>query len=418
MRDPVVWVVNHYTTLPSRDGAGHRHFRLAQEMRGRGWNPVLILASTQHPSGSQYSGARAGNIYAVEEGVSYAMLRVPAYRGGVQRLRNMFYFTAMLVKPSSTRHLPAPDLVIGSTVHLGAAWGARRLARRHGVPFVFEIRDIWPETLIDLGRLRAGSRLARLMKRFARRLCADADLVISPLPGVREYLDGLGLEKTPFKWISNGVDLEEEQPPEAVPAHDDFTVMYLGSLGNANGVRGLLEAFDRANDAPGAKRLRLRIVGDGTRAADLQKLAASLRSADAITFERRIPRGDVVPRAREADALIVNIEDLPVYRFGISLNKLFDYLAAARPIIIATSASNNPVAEAGAGFTVPAGDLEALAAAIRRMSETSDQERAAMGRRGRTHVESEYTYASLGARLAGALEETVRAVRASTAERA
>ncbi len=409
MTDRVAWVINHYTTIPSRDGAGHRHFRLAQALRDHGWNAVLLLASTRHPSGDQHLPAGVRRKAGVEGGVSYAMLRASQYRTGIQRLRNMAQFAVALLRRSSVRGLPKPDLVIGSTVHLLAAWAALRLARRYRVPFVFEIRDIWPETLVDLGHLKARNFLARSMRRFARHLCASADLVLSPLPGVRDYLDGLGLEDKPFVWISNGVDLDEGVEPRVeVEADDDFTFMYLGSLGNANGMRGLLTAFDRACAISKTPSMRLRIVGDGTQAQPLQRFAESLPSAERISFEPRIPRGEVVARAREADALVVNVEDLPVYRFGISLNKLYDYLAAARPIVIATSAVNNPVSDAAAGITVPAGDPKLLSEAMLRLSQVDPTERMAMGRRGREHVELHYTFAALGERLANALDDTVR----------
>lgn len=417
-RSHTVWVINHYTTIPSRDGAGHRHFRLAQELRAGGWDSVLLLASTRHPSGAQYLPTRIRRRVAVEGDVTYAMLRVPAYQNGLQRLRNMASFAVALLRRSSVRNLPAPDVIVGSTVHLLAAWAALRLARRHRIPFVFEIRDIWPETLVDLGHLTARNPLAVAMRWLSRHLCANAALVLSPLPGVREYLNDLGLRHVPFEWVSNGVDLADEDGSLAeARADQDFVFMYLGSLGNANGVRGLLDAFDLACSMPGSRGLRLRIVGDGTQEDALRRHAASLASADRVSFEARIPRGRVVARAHEADALVVNIEDLPVYRFGISLNKLFDYLAAERPIVIAASAVNNPVADADAGLTVPAGDSSRLAEAMREVSELDEATRSAMGRRGREHIESTYTFRALGQRLASVLDDTVDGARAANASR-
>jgi len=401
---PVVWIINHYSTIPSRDGAGARHFRLAQELVRNGWRPLLILASTTHPAGAQHLGRGERRRRGVEEGVPFLMVRTPRYRGGLQRVWNMAVFAVRLLLPGTVRGVPTPDVVVGSTVHLLASWAALRLARRYRVPFVFEIRDIWPETLIDLGKLQAGSLAARLMSRVSRHLASQASLVVSPLPGVRSYLDGMGLGDTPFHWASNGVDLPQQSDARYPAVRDEFVIMYLGSHGNANGLEGLLDAFDEAAGRPDrTQKLRLRLVGDGTQKETLRIRAAALKSAELIEFEDRIPRSEVIDRAREADALIVNLEDLPVYRFGISLNKLYDYLVAERPIIIATSAVNNPVADAGAGLTVPAGDSTALATAIREMSELPQEVRAEMGRRGATHVETQYTYAAIGDHLAIAL---------------
>jgi len=408
---PVVWIVNHYSTIPSKDGAGNRHFRLAQQLAANGWQPVLFLASTRHPSGEQHIDDGGWRRVGREGGVPYVMLKSPAYGNGIARLLNMVMFAAKLLVPKATRGVPAPDLIVGSTVHLLAAWSALRLARRHRVPFVFEIRDIWPETLVDLGALSASNPLSRAISRFSRHLCANADLVIAPLPGVRTYLDGLGLSHVPFEWVSNGVDLpNDDGATEVEPAGDDgdFTLMYLGSHGNANGLTGLLDAFEVASsEMSGSRTLRLRLVGEGSQKEGLQKYAATLRAAEKITFEPRIPREDVTERAREADALVVNVEDLPVYRFGISLNKLYDYLASGRPTVIASSAQNNPIADADAGICVPASDPLALASAMRRISEQSAEQRDSMGARGIDHVRRNYTYDALGVALSEALGEAV-----------
>lgn len=112
----------------------------------------------------------------------------------------------------------------------------------------------------------------------------------------------------------------------------------------------------------------------------------------------------MVGLARQADALIVNIEDLPVYRFGISLNKIFDYLLAGRPVIIATSGINDPVKEAEAGISVPAGDVEKLSQAICDMTQVSAEQRREMGRNGRAHVLSNYAYPVLAENLSKALD--------------
>lgn len=399
----VVWIINHYTTIPSRDGAGARHFRLAQELGAHGWTGVLFLASTRHPSGQQAPQLAGSRWVGEDGGTQCVMLRTPPYAGGVSRVRNMASFALRLLNRRAVRGVPLPDVVVGSTVHLLAAWSALRLARRYGVPFVFEIRDIWPETLIDLGKLTHGSLPARLMTALSRHLCAQASLVISPLPGVRTYLDDLGLEETPFEWISNGVDVPPSLEHPGPTQNREFTLMYLGSHGHANGLSGLLDAFERAcidTQTP----MRLRLVGDGTQKEALVRHAAGLECADRITFEERIPRNDVVKRAREADALIVNIEDLPVYRFGISLNKLFDYLAAGRPTIIATSAVNNPIADAGAGICVPAGDIAAMAVAIEKMSKLHPTDRDRMGRRGLEYVRTNFAYPVMAAGMKSALE--------------
>lgn len=401
-----LWIVNHHAALPSKDGRYGRHLALAKHLGPHGWSTTLFVSSTTHPSGEQRMPAPGSSWRGKEGGVHTVWIRVPAYgRSAIRRIVGMVAFAVGVLRPSATASLPRPDVVIGSTVHPLAAWAGMRLARRHRVPFVYEIRDVWPETLIDLGSLSSRSPIPRAMQWFSKRLCAQACLVLSPLPGVRTYLDDIGHADVPFMWVSNGIEEFQDDSPSVEPQEDEFSFMYLGSVGNANGLRTLIDAFDRAwaqDEQVG--RSRLRIVGDGPMRDDLVSYGARLPSADSVSFEERIPRKQVPERAAQASCFVVNLADLPVYRYGVSLNKLFDYLVAGKPVIIATNAMNNPVAEANGGLSVPADDTEAIAAAMVRMRAMPAHERQALGDNGRQHVLSEYTYEALADKLHRGLE--------------
>lgn len=405
-----LWVVNHHTALPSKDGRYGRHLALAKHLKPLGWSTTLFVSSTTHPSGSQRMPEPGRSWRGSEEGVDTVWIRVPGYAGSsLRRVLGMVVFALGLLRPSATAGLPRPDVVVGSTVHPLAAWAGARLARRHQVPFVYEIRDVWPETLIDLGSLKPHGPVARVMRRFSTHLCSRADLVLSPLPGVRAYLDDLGHSDVPFLWVSNGID-EAPRPP-AVPTGRgtaSFSFMYLGSIGHANGLRNLIDAYDRAwSTDPRVRDTVLRIVGDGPLRDPLMTYSSGLASAACIQFEERIPRDQVPARAAEASCFVVNMADLPVYRYGISLNKLFDYLGAGRPVIIATNAMNNPVADARAGLTVPADDVQRIASAMSDVLSMPPAELAAMGENGRRHVVARYSYSSLAGELCRALEALI-----------
>nr|WP_238439662.1 glycosyltransferase family 4 protein [Microbacterium sp. JZ31] len=378
-----VWIINHYAALESKDGWAGRHQALAAHLGRAGWEPVLLLASTGHPVGIQHLPAWRARRVGIEDGVTHVMLRSPSYVGnGVGRMTNMAAFTFQLLLPWTTRGVPKPDVVVGSTVHPLAAWAGLRLARRHRVPFVFEIRDVWPDALIHLGQLRPNSIVARAMTSLMRRLVHASDLILSPLPGVPDYLERLGAVDKPFLWVSNGAEGEIVAPPLAPPAEDAFVFMYLGSFGNAMAVEHLISAFERVVLARPETKMRFRLIGDGPRKTYFERLAAETEVADQITFEPRIPRGQVVARASEADCLVHSLHDHAVYEYGISPNKLFDYLLAARPVVFAANVRNNPVSEAHAGHVVPAEDVDALARAMCAVVDAPPEERTAMGARG------------------------------------
>lgn len=395
-----IWIVNHYAALESKDGWVGRHQALAVHLARLGWNPVLFVASTGHPVGRQHLRGLKLRVAAEESGVRHVMLRAPGYGGnGVRRILNMGVFSLQLLLPWNTHGVDKPSVVIGSTVHPLAAWAALRLARRHKVPFVFEIRDVWPDALIHLGQIREGSLIARGMRRLMSHLVRNAQLVLSPLPGVGAYADAQGSCATPFLWVSNGAEGADEPSPPARSQDDEFVFMYLGSFGNAMAVEHLLSAFERVCLARPDLRLVFRLVGDGPKKQEFQRQAMASRVADRIRFEPRIPRKDVIARAGEADCLLHSLHDHRVYDYGISPNKLFDYLLAARPVIFAANSKNNPIAEADAGITVPAEDVGGIADAMLSMIDIPLDERTALGRRGRAHLLTNYTYAVLAERL-------------------
>lgn len=406
-----LWIVNHHAHIPSKDGAGARHHGLAVELARLGWDCTIFASSTLHPSGAQ--GMNGPNLYrtTVEDGVTYRWIRSNRYGTNLGlRFIGMFAFAANLLAPWGSRRINRPDVVIGSTVHPLAAWAGYVLARRYSVPFIYEIRDIWPESLSDMGKLSTRSPLYTGARALSKFLATRAQLVISPLADVDTYVQELTGREAPFEWISNGVpaaylgknpERMDYEPP------GPFTFMYLGSHGNANAIDLIIEAFCRVCAEVTDEELPLlRIVGDGPLKQELIGLAASTPYSGRITFEDRIPRDEVMDRAREAHCLIAASRDHNVYRFGSSPNKLFDYLLAARPVVRATNVSKNPISESGGGIVVPAGDAAAMARAMHEMVLMRPKERQEMGLKGREYVLEHFTYSALAERLDKALRVT------------
>lgn len=399
-----VWVVDHYTSLPSKEG-NSRHLHLALELPRHGWTASLIVASTMHPSGRQSLRGPHLRKLTAEKGVQALSVRTIAYGSSLPlRFLGMILFAVNLLRPGMTNGLPRPDAVIGSTVHPFAAWAGWRLAKRHRVPFIYEIRDVWPESLFDLARIDKDHPVSRVVTLIDSALMRHAGLVLSPLPFVDRHLAEMGYPDKPFLWVPNGFVAPQEPAEPVERAEGPFTFMYLGAHGRANALGGLLEAFNEACTIAADLDLRLRLVGDGPLKGDLRASASALPAADRITFEDRIPVGEVITRAREADCLVANLHDLPVYRFGVSLNKYFMYLAAGRPVVVGASAPNNPIVEAGAGLGAPSGDRKALAEAMVAMARTSFADRAKMGRAGRQMLLEQYTWETLAEKLVGGLD--------------
>jgi len=323
---------------------------------------------------------------------------------GVGRVANMLVYTLRVMLPAQTRMLPRPDVVIGSSVHPFAAVAGLKLARRHGVPFVFEVRDLWPKTLIDMGRLKQGRPLTRMFQYMEKWLYLRSDRIIVLLPYAADYIVPLGIPSSRIIWIPNGVDIENSPVPPPPQPHELFTLMYFGAHGNANGLKNILEAIARLERYHPDMPISMRLVGDGPLKSCLMERARDL-GLRRVRFENPVPKNRIPSLMAEADAFVFSLVSAPVFRYGVSSNKLFDFMAGARPIIFCCDAANNPVAEAGAGLTVKPEDPVALSEAILQLYSAPIAERHAMGTAGRHYVEKNHDFRQLSMYFASILDD-------------
>lgn len=401
-----VWILNHYAQEPSGAG-GTRHYSLAKHLLAHGWKASVIAASVELNTGHQRLLNNERQRITDFDGVTFLWVRTPQYEGnGVGRMKNMLVYTFRVLMPSVTRDLDRPDVIVGSSVHPFAAWSGVILARRFGVPFVFEVRDLWPQTLVDMGRLRADGLATKALRWLEKWLYQRADRIVVLLPKAADYILPLGVAANKIVWIPNGVELAGYPEPPQPPVLDGFTLMYFGAHGQANGLDCILKAMAELKKMPAMAHVRLRMIGDGPLKPYLLQLARDL-NLDNVDFGAPVPKQQIPALAAEADGFVFNLIDAPVFKFGISSNKLFDFLASARPIVFCCDASNNPVEEAGAGITVLPGDPVALAKAIASLVALPADQRAAMGRAGRAYVEKNHDFRILTAKLAVTLSDLV-----------
>ncbi|KAA0971880.1 glycosyltransferase family 4 protein [Aureimonas fodinaquatilis] len=400
-----VWILNHYVQVPGGPG-GTRHISLGRHLPEHGWQATLIAASTDHSSGAQRLAEGEAHRLDFHDGVPVLWLRTRNYRGnGRDRIANMLDYTRAVLRRGSLAELAPPDLIVGSSVHPLAAWAGMRLARRHGVPFVFEVRDLWPQTLIDMGRISTWHPAAIALRLLERSLYNAASRIIVLLPNAKSYIVPLGIDCEKIVWIPNGVDVERFPTLPRRKADDRFVFMYLGAHGTANGLETLVQAMRLLQANPAARHISLRLIGAGPQKEALRKLAAGLNN---LIFEDPVAKAAVPQVAAEADAFVFCLKDTPVFRYGISSNKLFDYMAAARPIVSCCNAANNVVSEAGAGLSTPAGQPGLLADRLLEMASLPFAHQEAMGQAGRTHLLQHYSMEHLSHRFAMALDACQR----------
>lgn len=411
------WIFNHYAAEP-RHPAGTRHYDLARAMRHARVDATIFAAGFNHFTGREEKvrGPWLWRTEVVGE-VPFVWVRTPPYSGnGARRAINMAAYS--LVVAAAQAALRTPDVIIGSSIHPFAALAAHAVARVRRRPFVFEIRDLWPQTLVDMGAMRADGPSARLLYAIERRLVERSDAVVTLLPGVEAYLDERRLVARRLAYIPNGVRPAERQADATGPAADAIRLVadwhadgatvfgYTGAHGRANGLDVLLDAMHRARDR--GSPVRLLIVGDGPEKPRLKHRAA-VEGLDTVRFVDPLPKRDIAALLTRLDAGVLHLVDNPVFRYGISSNKLFDYLGSGLPVVFACASAYDPVARAGAGVSLAPDDPSALAEAMGDIARRSPAERAAMGRRGLDYVRREHDLAVLADRLADLLHELVGA---------
>lgn len=393
-----VWIVNHYA-LPPGGAGGTRHYSLASQLVRHGWDVEIFAASVELNTGLQrLEGATLVRRETLGD-IKFNWIRTNRYHGnGVGRMVNMLVFAVLLLMPFAVRGLSRPSVVVGSSVHPFAAWAGAVLASRFEVPFVFEVRDLWPETLIDLGRIRRTSFLARALFSLEKWLYQRADRIVVLPPFSVRYIESLGIPGEKVLWLPNGVTLEGFPYIEPLVREGKLKLMYFGAHGEANGLRNLLDAMAFLRDSLNETDYELELIGDGPQKPALIDYAKRL-GLESVRFSPPVPKSQIPRLAASADAFIFNLVSSPVFRFGISSNKLFDFMAAGRPILFCCDAANNPVMEARAGITVEPDTPESLARAIVALGALSFEERAEMGLAARKYVELNHSFQVLGERF-------------------
>lgn len=396
-----IWIVSEYASTPAT-GSHPRPHHFARELADRGHRVRLIAAGWHH---LLREGAALDAAPPIERLDGYDFVRAPVPRYGhahdKRRVLNWLLF-AWHVSRLHRRLPERPDVILCSSPALFACLGAEQLARRFGARLVFEVRDLWPMTLMEVGGYSPRHPLIRIMQWIEDRAYRKADRVVSSLPGAVDHMVSRGMDPTKFAWIPNGFSTLDVTAPLPLPARLDdhlpkgkFVVGYAGTFGLANALDNLLTAAERLRNQAD---IAFVLVGQG-REKDRLEAAAAARGLNNVHFLEPVPKGMVQSVLERFDVCYIGWLKSPLYRFGISANKLYDYLYSGRPIVHAYSGSHDPVEAYGAGVTVAAEDPEGLAQAILRLRDMTSAERSRMGQNGRRAALDRHEYGPLVGKL-------------------
>lgn len=386
-------------------GMEYRPYYLAKEFVKTGHNVSIIGASFSHVRNIQPTVKEDLSLELIDN-VAYYWIKTPAYRGNILRIINILVFILKLYfYRRKISKITKPDLVIASSTYPLDIYAARRISKISGAKLIFEVHDLWPLTPMTIGGYSKYHPYIYLMQRAECYAYKHSYKVISLLGNAREHMVVHGLDPDKFIHIPNGFDRDEYQlmqgnvPVEHLQKIENLKkdgkilIGYTGGHAISNAMHSFVStAHLFRNDS----RVFFVSVGNGPCKKELQLQAGNLLN---ILFLPPVPKKSVHQLLPLFDILYVGFAKSEIHKFGISPNKLIDYMLAAKPVILSAEVENEIVEKVGCGITVPAENPAAIYAAISEMLKLSEAERLEMGSRGRNYALKEMDYKELAGRF-------------------
>jgi glycosyltransferase involved in cell wall biosynthesis len=401
-----ILLINHYAGSPAY-GMEFRPYYLAREWQKNNHQVTIVAASFSHVRNRapQISGTVTEETI---DGIRYLWIKTPEYKGnGVGRALNMLAFISKLSLLRSKLAVEIrPDVVIASSTYPLDIYPARAIAKKSHAKLIFEVHDLWPLSPIELGGMSRYHPFIIVMQTAENYAYRYADKVISMLPNAEGHMRDHGMAPGKFIHIPNGIDVAEwegERTPLPV-VHAEvltrlkregrFVVGYAGAHGLANALGTVVDAASLISD----QQVDFVLVGQGPEKETLMKRAAQLGLSN-IHLLPSISKEAIPSLLNAMDVLYIGLQRQPLFRFGVSPNKLIDYMMAGVPVIQAIDAGNDLVKESGCGITIAPEDPQALVEAVKEMMNKTTQERESIGTKGRAYVLAHHTYRTLAARF-------------------
>jgi len=393
----------HQAFAALNEPGGTRHHELARYLIEQGHRVTVIASPVSYLTGTQQTTKQdTDGPLTILRAYTYPAL----HRSFVHRVFSFLSF--MFSSFISGLRVPSVDLVWGTSPPIFQGLTAWVLARIKRVPLLFEVRDLWPAFAIAVGVLTNPVLIAasRWLERFLYR---RADTLMINSPGFRDHVRARGARKIAL--LSNGADTSMFYPSNDGVVfrrrhnlEGKYIALYAGAHGLSNDLDVLLSAADLLRDHP---EIAIVLLGDGKEKARLQSRATAMH-LDNITFAQPIPKTDMPDALAAADACIAILKPIAMYK-TVYPNKVFDYMAAGRPVILAIDGVIREVIEsASGGIFVPPGDAESLADAIRSLARDPKNGRI-LGQNARRFVEQHFDRRAIAAEMMAMIEKMIEA---------
>lgn len=377
-----IWYISKYANI-RKYGADTRQASFCEEFAKSGHNVRLITSNSSHLYSHLPKFKR--RYFDVEtNGFNVTWVNTLEYSNAtsIKRIFSWLWFDFFVVMMAFKNKYEKPDVVIASSLSLFTVLTGCFYKKFYKAKFIFEVRDVWPQTLIDLKGFSSKNPLIWLLKKIERLGYKYSDAIVGTMPGLKLYVEnevGLGFkvhcipQGVSFDFYKNCQEKLSEEYIEKYIPKNKFVVTYTGAFGQANALEYIVEAAKRLKQSSGIHFL---LVGDGYLKEHLEDSAKDLAN---ITFAPIVVKEQVQHLLSLSDLLVASVRDERIYKYGISLNKFIDYMYAKKPIVCMYSGYPSMIDEAGCGEFTPAENSDYFAIAIERYQLMNPLERERVG---------------------------------------
>lgn len=368
-----IWIFNHYAISPSVES--HRHNLFAKHLSKDGYQVCLFFSSAIHNSNKNLINGK--DKFAIEEigKCKYIAIKTSNYQGnGKKRIVNIleYFFGLFNVTKKLKREFGKPDIIYASSVHPLTCVAGLLIAKRYNIKCIVEIRDLWPYTLIELGDIKNNSFISRFLYKLEYWIYKKADSIIFTMEGGRDYIidkgwsDKINIDKVYY--LNNGIDLQiyNEQKNNILDDNDLnntelFKVIYIGSIRPANDIERIVKIAESLSKTTYSNKIVFLIYGDGTEKNKLENYCIE-NNIKNIIFKGMVDKLYIPYVLSNSDLLLLNysINANKVLKYGGSHNKLFEYLAAGRPILSTVAEGYSIIEEYKCGIEIGDSNIKSI----------------------------------------------------------
>lgn len=338
-----IWIVNHYAIPPSMGGLV-RHYYFSKYLQKKGHTVKIFTSSKIHNTDINMIKDKSLYREEMEYGVEYTFVRSRDYKGnGLDRIINMMDLPFKTWKTMKLFYKKQrPDVIYTSSPDLFVAYFALLFGRKHKIPVVVEIRDLWPESIVEYNGMSRKNPIIQILYQLEKWIYKKADQLIFTMEGGKDYIRDKGWDKVvdlnKVNHVNNGVDLEEFEKDRCryqlkdsdLEDENTFKVIYVGSVRRANNIENLVRVGEELKKR-GQRNVKILIFGDGTDKEVLEKQCRE-KQLDNVTFKGKVEKKYVPYILSKSNLNILNYKQASTWKYGGSQNKQFEYLASGRPI--------------------------------------------------------------------------------------